>query len=542
VIQTSIPHPRLHLHWLAAALWLGAACGGRSAGPGSGSSGGTTATGGSSSTGAGGAPASGGSGSSARGGSGGSVTGSGSGGTSTTGGGSGGAGPRGGSNGSGSGGSATGGSGSGGLAAGGVGGAHTTRDHCLYGYDPDPSDSDPAMKDGPSDFYPPNNMSASIVDTTVQPQVLTWMNTHRWEEAHVEWHAIRNCAASLGGGSASKVNICSYTNLVPTDQQCQTDGDGYQFLLFHRHMMQALKQLWPKHAEQFTGFPKFPQSAADVPPEWQSAWTDWSADALAAGKIGDAIKDPANLARFPNEGVLGFWLQCNVGQKLAMPANNMPFVGLHFLLHAKWVRNGNTTHGVNNTNANIDNYMFWKLHGWIDKVWQDYRDAKGLSNDDQKYKDDMLAQCREMDTEISIIQQKKPQPTDVNPNPNPLPVEHGFFVDNVRPIFDSKYGCSGCHDVSGPNGSLVLGGNISAADIIKGLVNVTAVDGPPFKYVVPGDPDNSWLYKKITGKTSDCTAAGCITGPMPPDTQVDVSAADAATIRQWIAMGAPGPS
>ena len=530
--KTGHHRPRLQpscLALVAGCLALGVACAGKVSDPGAGANGSGGAN-----AGKGGSTGTWGGNTAARGGTGGTATSPGAAGTPGTGtGGSGGARASGGAGGAAAGGVT--------VAVGGAGGA-PARDHCIYGYDPDVTDSDPTMKDGANDFYPPGNMSYSIVDTTVQPQVLTWMNTHRWEEAHVEWHAIRNCAASLGGGSASKVNICSYTSLVPTDQQCQDDGDGYQFLLFHRHMIQALKQLWPNHTEQFTGFSKFPASAADVPKEWQSAWTDWSADALAAGQIGDNIKDPANLARFPDEGVLGFWLQCNVGQKLAMPTNNMPFVGLHFLLHAKWVRNGNTAHGVNNTSANIDNYMFWKLHGWIDKVWQDYRDAKGLSNNDPKYKADMLAQCREMDTEISIIQQKKPMPSDTDPNPNPLPVESGYFVTNVRPIFDSSYGCSGCHDVAGPNGSLVLGGNVSGADIVAGLVNVDALDGPGFKYVVPGDPDNSWLYKKITGKTSDCTASACITGPMPPDTQPDVSAADAATIRQWILMGAPAPT
>ena len=97
--------------------------------------------------------------------------------------------------------------------------------------------------------------------------------------------------------------------------------------------------------------------------------------------------------------MLGFWLQCNVGQKLTAPTNNLPFVGLHFLLHAKWARAGNTTHGVNNTSSNIDNYMFWKLHGWIDNVWEKYRVAKGLKPTDAKYKADLAAQCREMDTE-----------------------------------------------------------------------------------------------------------------------------------------------
>lgn len=32
----------------------------------------------------------------------------------------------------------------------------------------------------------------------------------------------------------------------PKDQNCQTAGDGYQFLVFRRHMIQALKQLSSK--------------------------------------------------------------------------------------------------------------------------------------------------------------------------------------------------------------------------------------------------------------------------------------------------------
>ncbi len=439
----------------------------------------------------------------------------------------------------GSGGSALGGSA---VATGGTAGAGQahTRDHCVYGFDPDPSDD--TMVDGPYDYYPPGNMSASIVDTTVQPGVITWMQNHAWEAAHVEWHAIRTCGLP-GGGTTSKVNICSFTNLVPQDQNCQDEGDGYQFLLFHRHMIQALKQLFPKHTEQFTGFDHFPQSAADVPPEWRSAWTDWDANVLAAGKIGDAIDSPENLAKFPSEGVLGFWLQCNVGQKLTMPANSMPFVGLHFLLHAKWVRSGNTAHGVNNTSANIDNYMFWKLHGWIDNVWEKYRVAKGLKQTDQKYKDDLAAQCHEMDTEISIVQNNL-KPAQV---PQPLPAETGFFHTKVRPILESATNkCSGCHDVAGPEVGLALGGDISSADIIKGLVNVPSVDGGQYMRVVPGHPEQSWLYLKIIGSTSTCAAsstAQCLTGPMPPDEmgKTTVSLDEVKTIAQWITDGALGP-
>jgi len=44
--------------------------------------------------------------------------------------------------------------------------------------------------------------------------------------------------------------------------------------------------------------------------------------------------------------------------------------------------------------------MFWKLHGWIDNVWEKYRRAKSMSSTDPKLTEDLVAQCREMDTEI----------------------------------------------------------------------------------------------------------------------------------------------
>jgi hypothetical protein len=433
------------------------------------------------------------------------------------------------------------GPGSGGATMTGTGG-HAL-DHCVYGYDPEASDA--TMKDGPAEYYPPGNMDPAIVDLTVQPEVLTWMQAHKWEGAHVEWHAIRTCNIP-GGPIGSHINICQYTNLVPTDQNCQTGGDGYQFLLMHRHMLQALRQLWPNHTEQFTGFPHFPQTADDVPPQWRAAWQPFSATDMANGKIGDEIDKPENLAKFPDEGTLGFWLQCQVGTALK---NRTDFAlkssGLHFALHAHWVRTGNTAHGVGNNDANVDNYMFWKLHGWIDNVWEKYRRAKGQLPTDQKYKDDLAKQCREMDTYSTILSQNL-TPAQV---PDPLPVESGFFHEQVRPIFENPNNkCSGCHSETGPEAGLSLGGNISSRKIVDAIVNKASIDGGQYKRIVPGQPSQSWLFLKVTNMamSAGCVAsstAQCLTGVMPPDSSghVTLSDADIATIKQWINDGAAGP-
>jgi hypothetical protein len=413
-----------------------------------------------------------------------------------------------------------------GLGSAGAGGVAHVRDHCVDGYDPDPSDSDPTMKDGPSDF-----VQSGQTDTIVQPQVLAWMQAHVWETAHFEWHSIRRCTA---GTSMSTINICSHTDLIPANQECLSDGDGLEFLAMHRHMIRSLKQLWPNHQEQFTGFATFPQSANDVPPEWRDAWSNWTSDELANAKIADEIDKPENLAKFPSEGAFGRWLQCQTPT----------YSGLHGDLHFKWVRTQNTTHGLGNQKTNIDNYMFWKLHGWIDNVWEKYRTAKGLTDDDQALKDQIASQCYQMDQLASLI-----DPNQQNNSDNTaLPSESGVFVTDVRPMFENMTTkCSGCHGPDGPEAGMSLGGHISGADIVKNIVNVPSVYGGQFLRVKPGDPEHSWLYLKASGMAdgAGCMAsasAQCKTDSMPPTGDAKPTSDELQKLYNWIQSGAPAPT
>ncbi len=283
----------------------------------------------------------------------------------------------------------------------------TNSDHCLNGYDPLPSDD--TMKSGPALFTVGND-----TDTIVQPEVLQWMTDNHWMGAHVVWHAVRGCVDKSAAGLLNPLgypNICTdYPVLIPTDQNCKTAGDGYQFLLFHRHMLQSLKQLWPKHAADFDGFPKFPTTKEDVPENWRNnaKYYTWSQQVKDAANIADNIEK--NLDKFPDEGSLGFWLQCPGGtQRPSSVSSSIPtYLGLHFDLHNEWSLGAATEHGLNNGQKNITNYMFWKLHGWIDNVWEKYRVAKGITtNPDlmQKYKQDIKQSCNEMGIEIEILKQ-----------------------------------------------------------------------------------------------------------------------------------------
>ncbi len=101
------------------------------------------------------------------------------------------------------------------------------------------------------------------------------------------------------------------------------------------------------------------------------------------------------------------------------------------------------------------------------------------------------------------------------------PTESGWC--GVQQVFQSQ--CLGCHGSGG------LGGLDLATDPHAALVSVASSEYPGVVRVVPGDPDASLLYLKITGKQGD------LGGPMPPGGTVD--AASAELVRTWIADGAP---
>jgi hypothetical protein len=95
-------------------------------------------------------------------------------------------------------------------------------------------------------------------------------------------------------------------------------------------------------------------------------------------------------------------------------------------------------------------------------------------------------------------------------------------------IFTPK--CSGCHNGVGtvPPGAL----NLTAGGTYKAIVNVATAEQPNLKFVVPGDPANSYLLQKLLG------SAG-ISGVRMPEGGPYLDAATTAQVSAWISAGAP---
>jgi hypothetical protein len=101
------------------------------------------------------------------------------------------------------------------------------------------------------------------------------------------------------------------------------------------------------------------------------------------------------------------------------------------------------------------------------------------------------------------------------------------FASQVQPIFTQNCALSGCHTGSGAQAGL----NLSAGQAYGEIVNQSAPGFPGATYVIPGNPDDSYLIRKLENRN--------ISGAPMPDGGPPLSSATIQVIRNWIAQGAP---
>lgn len=101
------------------------------------------------------------------------------------------------------------------------------------------------------------------------------------------------------------------------------------------------------------------------------------------------------------------------------------------------------------------------------------------------------------------------------------------FTRVQNEVFTPTCAALGCHDTLGQQSGQVLAPGLAYAQ----TVNHQSVEMPSLMRVLPGDPANSYLYRKITGAgiTGDRMPAG---GPFLNDAQIKL-------VRDWIRRGAP---
>ncbi len=102
------------------------------------------------------------------------------------------------------------------------------------------------------------------------------------------------------------------------------------------------------------------------------------------------------------------------------------------------------------------------------------------------------------------------------------------FATQIQPIFTNSCATAGCH--AGPSGEegLVLDPGAAFANI----VNSPSSQQPGLLRVAPGDPDASYLLRKIVGGPGITGGRMPLNRPALPQSEIDL-------LRAWIAQGAP---
>jgi hypothetical protein len=122
------------------------------------------------------------------------------------------------------------------------------------------------------------------------------------------------------------------------------------------------------------------------------------------------------------------------------------------------------------------------------------------------------------------------------------------LANDIMPIFAANCAlATACHS-KGTAMPPVLGDvpgmmTTTAADVSAAIVGVKSVEVPALNFVTAGDPQNSYLMRKVESDNPGCglactstPPAGCMT--RMPNGATPLSAADQGKIRDWIKAGA----
>ena len=111
---------------------------------------------------------------------------------------------------------------------------------------------------------------------------------------------------------------------------------------------------------------------------------------------------------------------------------------------------------------------------------------------------------------------------------DPLEVGSEATLSNIQAsIFTPSCAVSGCHAGSNPQ----QGQDLSEGQSFSNIVGVRSNERPDLLRIAPGDPDNSYLVKKIMGDPD-------IVGAQMPLGRAPLSAEQINLVREWVTEGA----
>ncbi len=226
-------------------------------------------------------------------------------------------------------------------------------------------------------------------DPVMPDEIRTWMQQLHWGMHHLEWHTVRQWDR-LPPAALSWAEQQGWRRV---DRQEGESGNGFDFLIMHRAMIDLLRGQFPQHAALFAGWPTPPTDPADLNDPLPNG-ADTPFDPNMAQAIQRVQKNPQS---FQDDNDFGLYVQTRFRPTATDPFALSPdaTTGLHNYMHNRFEDDSSPVN-MGDPQVNVENQRFWRLHGWIDRCWGDCRRALGLSDNDPAYQAALDAEKQHM--------------------------------------------------------------------------------------------------------------------------------------------------
>lgn len=229
--------------------------------------------------------------------------------------------------------------------------------------------------DGKADGSPNVTWDADIPNI-VPEDVHEFLEKYQWGDYHIVFHMSRKwyLLGDQGRGWLQRVGEAS------AELQEGDPGNGVEFLVMHRAMIQFLTNRWGD--EPVTNDPANRGTMGEV-------LQGWTTDAEVIQALeecgGDVERFKAGLAKindfssFATEDEFGNFMQTTLRLSGDVDPNDSAIrfysrdmtagAGVHNWLHGQFM-DGTSPIDVGNPQTNLSNIMFWRIHGWIEAKWK----------------------------------------------------------------------------------------------------------------------------------------------------------------------------
>jgi hypothetical protein len=225
-----------------------------------------------------------------------------------------------------------------------------------------------------------DDMEVIARDPLAMPKpILTFLSTNKWGKHHLEWHTVRQWDRLRPSDQA----WAKRQHWARADIQEGAKGNGLEFLAMHRVMIRMLTEKFPDSKDLFVGW----QSPPTDPNDKVDPLPNGGADAFDANKLQAIDKLQNHLADFKDDDELGLFIETSLRPTAKDPNARATdkAVGIHNYLHVRWM-DQNSKIDIGDPSVNLQNKRFWRIHGWLESRWTEFRKIKKLSEDDPAYR------------------------------------------------------------------------------------------------------------------------------------------------------------